>query len=142
MRARACACACVRVCVQAARGDRYLSHGAEHFGVAVDDDGHRPDEAQQRVQDEVAVVAPGPLLPAQGAGGLHSLGAVRAPAQQRSHGPEQAEAPDEEQAQSAPPHGELEARLGPAHHVVALVGQQCQGAEGHQTCEEAENTAT
>lgn len=38
----------------------YLAHGYEDLGVAVDDDGYRQEEAQQCVEDEVAVVAPGP----------------------------------------------------------------------------------
>lgn len=37
----------------------YLAHGCEDLGVAVDDDGYKQEEAQQCVEDEVAVVALG-----------------------------------------------------------------------------------
>lgn len=55
-------------------------HGCEHFGVAVNDDCNGQNEAEQRVEDEIAVVAPRPLLPGQGAGGLDPLGSIGTPA--------------------------------------------------------------
>lgn len=87
--------------------DAHLSHGCEHFGVAVYDDYNGQDEADQRVEYEIAVVAPRPLLPGQRAGGLHAFRPIRAPAQQRSHGPEEAEGPDKDQADRTPPHAQL-----------------------------------
>lgn len=111
----------------------HLIHGREHLGVAVDDDSNREDEAKESVEDEIAVVVPGSLLPSQRAGGLDSLGPVGTPAEQRSHGPEQTESPDKEQPDDAPPHAQLQPSSGLAHHVVALIGQQGQRAQRDQT---------
>lgn len=117
----------------------HLIHGFEHFGVAVDDDCDREDEADERVEDEIAVVAPRLLLPGQRAGGLDSFGPVGAPAEQRGHGPKQAEGPDEKQPNDAPPHAQLESGSWLTDHVVALVGEQGQSAERHQTWEMEKN---
>lgn len=81
-----------------------LIHGCEYFGIAVDDDCNRENEAEDCVEDEIAVVAPRPLLPGQRARGLDSLQAIGAPAEQRGHSPEQAEGPDKQQTEAAPPH--------------------------------------
>lgn len=115
--------------------DAHLAHGREHPGVAVNDDCNGEDEADQCVEDEIAVVAPRPLLPGQRAGGLHAFRPVGAPAQQRGHGPEEAEGPDKDQADGAPPHAQLEAGFRLADHIVALVGEQGESAERHQACE-------
>lgn len=85
----------------------HLFHGCEHFRVAVDDDCNGENEAEQCVEDEIAVVAPRPLLPRQGAGSLNSLRAVGAPPEQRSHSPEQAEGPDQQEPDDASPHPQL-----------------------------------
>lgn len=113
----------------------HLIHECEHFGVAVDDDCDRENEAGKGVEDEVAVVAPRSVLPGQGAGGLDPLEPVGAPTQQRSPGPEQAEDPDGGQADDAPPHAQVQAVSRLTHHVVALVGEQSQSTERHQTWE-------
>lgn len=111
----------------------HLFHGREHFGVAVDDDSNRENEAKESVEDVIAVVVPGSFLPSQRAGGLDSLRAVGTPAEQRSHGPEQTVSPDEEQPDEAPLHAELETSSGLTDHVIALIGQQGQRAQRHQT---------
>lgn len=59
----------------------HLIHECEHFGVAVDDDCNRKNEADECVEDEIAVVAPRPLLPGQRAGGLDALRSIGAPAE-------------------------------------------------------------
>lgn len=111
----------------------HLIHGCEHLGVAVDDDPNRENEAKECVENEIAVVVPGPLLPSQRAGGLDSLRAVGTPAEQRSHGPEQTEQPDKEQPDDTPPHAQLQTSSGLTHHIIALIGQQGQRAQRHQT---------
>lgn len=105
----------------------------KNVGVAVDDGSGGQQKAEDGVEDQVGVVAPGPLLPAQRAGRLHPLWAVRAPAHQRCHGPEEAVEPHKEQAIAAAPHIQLEAGHRLAHRPVALIGQQRQCAQGHQT---------
>lgn len=115
--------------------DSYLAHGREHLGVAVYDDYDREDEADQRVEYEITVVAPWPLLPGQRTGGLHALQPIGAPSQQRGYSPEEAEGPDKDQADHAPLHAKLKASSRLADHIVALVGEQGESAERHQACE-------
>lgn len=111
----------------------HLLHGREHLGVAVNDDSNRENEAKECVEDEIAVVVPRSLLPSQRAGGLDSLWAVGTPAEQRSHRPEQTEYPDKEQPHDAPPHAQLQTSSWLTDHVIALIGQQGQRAQRHQT---------
>lgn len=59
----------------------HLSQGFQHMEVAVDDDGDRYNETEEWVQNEVAGVAPRPLLPRQREGRLEAFETVGAPAE-------------------------------------------------------------
>lgn len=58
----------------------HLIHGFQQFKVAVDDDCNWNNEAEECVENEIAVVAPWSLFPGQWAGCLDPLRSVGAPA--------------------------------------------------------------
>ncbi|RXM29918.1 Stabilin-2 [Acipenser ruthenus] len=77
----------------------YLVQGAKVYSIAIGED--NADDMDYKAEEEVcylvAVVAPGPLLPTNRAGGLDPLWPIGAPAKEGSHGPQQAEEPDKRQ---------------------------------------------
>lgn len=111
----------------------YLSDGAQQLPIAEHDHQERHDQAEDKQADDVGYVIRRLGRPVDRAGCAGTLGAVAAPAKQRWQGPDERVDPGQKDAQ-----GDFAVIgwvcLSRGHHgAVALVGQDSQGDQGHDS---------
>lgn len=117
----------------------HLSDGAEQLSIAEDDHQEWHDQAEDKQADDVGYVVGGLGCPVHRAGGAGTLGAIAAPAEQRRQGPDEGIDPGQDDAQRD---FAVVGRVGLSrchHGAVALVGQDGQGDQGHDTCKTERN---